>query len=639
MPKKKKILFHSNHSRILSGFGKNARNILRHLAKTGKYDIVEFANGVSWGHDRLETLPWKAIGSLPNDKASIDKINKDPNAARSASYGSLTIDKVIKQEKPDIYIGVEDIWGFNGFHKKNWWNKINSIIWTTLDSLPILPDAIEFAKKTKHYYVWSSFAEEALSEEGQGHVKTLHGSVDHNNFFKHSFEERAKLREIFGIDQNSFVVGFVFRNQLRKSVPNLLEGFNLFKQRNPDIDAKLLLHAHWSEGWDIPRLIKEKGLDPQDILCTYFCKKCKKYEVKPFIGQKQNCKFCGTKESQNTVTIADGVSEEQLNEVYNLMDVYCHPFTSGGQELPIQEAKLTELITLVTDYSCGKDSCSKESGGIPLGWSEYREPGTQFIKASTHAESIYEELVNVYKMDALKKSSVGKKSRDYVINNYSVEIIGKKLEDIFDNMPKVEWDFDFSSSLKNSSYLPPEIEDNKKWLIDIYKNILDMDVDELDQGHKHWMNAFKNGGDRGSILKYFHSVAEQENRQILGEKEVSFDSFLDKNENKRALFVLEGKEEDILLVSSLFKSFKESHQDYDIYFACGTKYRPILQANPYIHKVLPFTSELESEFLMIGAGQKEEDRYFHYYCNFGILTQKHINYHGLSQRLFNLDHE
>ena len=118
MPKKKKILFHSNHSRILSGFGKNARNILRHLAKTGKYDIVEFANGVSWDHDRLETLPWKAIGSLPNDKASIDRINKDPNAARSASYGSLTIDKAIKQEKPDIYIGVEDIWGFNGFHKK-----------------------------------------------------------------------------------------------------------------------------------------------------------------------------------------------------------------------------------------------------------------------------------------------------------------------------------------------------------------------------------------------------------------------------------------------------------------------------------------------------------------------------------------
>ena len=39
------------------------------------------------------------------------------------------------------------------------------------------------------------------------------------------------------------------------------------------------------------------------------------------------------------------------------MDVYCHPFTSGGQELPIQEAKAAGLITLVTEYSCGTDSC------------------------------------------------------------------------------------------------------------------------------------------------------------------------------------------------------------------------------------------------------------------------------------------
>ena len=40
------------------------------------------------------------------------------------------------------------------------------------------------------------------------------------------------------------------------------------------------------------------------------------------------------------------------------MDVYCHPFTSGGMEIPIFEAKLTELVTLVTNYSCGEDSCT-----------------------------------------------------------------------------------------------------------------------------------------------------------------------------------------------------------------------------------------------------------------------------------------
>ena len=66
---------------------------------------------------------------------------------------------------------------------------------------------------------------------------------------------------------------------------------------------------------------------------------------------------CASEKSLNT-TNRQGMAlmNEQLNEIYNLMDVYCHPFTSGGMEIPIFEAKMTELITLVTNYSCGEDS-------------------------------------------------------------------------------------------------------------------------------------------------------------------------------------------------------------------------------------------------------------------------------------------
>ena len=45
MPKKKKILFHSNHSKAFTGFGKNCKNVLTYLHKTGKYEIIEAANG------------------------------------------------------------------------------------------------------------------------------------------------------------------------------------------------------------------------------------------------------------------------------------------------------------------------------------------------------------------------------------------------------------------------------------------------------------------------------------------------------------------------------------------------------------------------------------------------------------------
>ena len=436
----KTILYHSNNSKAFTGFGKHCKNILQYLQRTGKYKIIEYANGVPWGHASLTLRPWKAEGSMPNDAARIHKANADPEYARVAGYGGATIDEAILTFKPDIYIGVEDIWAFNGFWNKPWWEKINSMIWTTLDSQPILPVAMEAAPKTKNFYVWSSFAERDMKKAGQEHVETLHGSINTEDFFKISNERRSELRKKFFID-DSFVVGFVFRNQLRKSVPNILDGFKIFKKDCPK--AKLLLHTHWSEGWDIPRLIEEKGINNSDILTTYYCNSCNDYLISHFSGQEKKCPYCGTEKSMNTTNVTAGVDEHQLNEIYNLMDVYCHPFTSGGMEIPIFEAKLTELITLVTNYSCGEDSCTSESGGFPLDWAEYREPGTQFIKASTYASSIAKQLKKVWQMKPQKRLELGKKARQFTIDYYSIDVVGQKLETIIDNMPDVDYEYDW----------------------------------------------------------------------------------------------------------------------------------------------------------------------------------------------------
>ena len=626
--KKKKILVHSNHCRAYTGFGKHTKNILIHLQKTGKYEIVEFSNGVHWGDPKLKNFPWKCEGSLPNNPALLKELNKDPNLARQAGYGGQTIDKIIEQEKPDAYIGIEDIWAFTDFTKKTWWNKINCMIWTTLDSLPILPEAAKAASDIKHYYVWATFAEKALRKMGHDHVRSMHGALDTDVFYRLKDEERLKLRTMLDIDKDDFIIGFVFRNQLRKSVPNLLEGFKLFTNQNPKSKAKLLLHTHWQEGWDIPRLIKEKEINPQDVLTTYFCKSCKRYEVKSFNGEtkeegeNQDCKFCGAKKSQVTTNVKEGVNEEQLNEIYNLMDVYCHPFTSGGQEIPIQEAKLTELITLATNYSCGEDVCTDDAAGYPLNWSEYREPGTQFIKASTNPDSISHQLKKVFKMKPERREEMGRKARKFAIDNYSIEVIGKRLESIIDNMPEVDYDFDFSIALKNSEYKGKDIEDTSEWLIDIYKNILDMSVDENEDGHKHWTKRMSEGMQRTDVLKYFRSVAEEENNK---NKKTSFQDILgDDDKGKRLLISMPQSIGDVYLCTSLLKNIKKTYPKYNIYFATKPEYFTILQGNPYIYKTIPWTSQLDS--LTTLEGQGEHEGYFEIAFLPFIGTQRMLNY-------------
>lgn len=601
--KKKKVLIHSNHCKAFTGFGKCTKNILIHLQKTGKYDLVEFSNGIKWGDPSLKNLPWKAEGSLPSDSRTIKKLQQDPQLARNAGYGAEMIDKIIEREKPDVYIGIEDIWAFNGFTEKTWWNKINSMIWTTLDSLPILPDAVKAAPKIKNYFTWASFAQRSLNEIGQDHVKTLRGALDTSNFYKLKDEKRWELRQRHNINSDDFIIGFVFRNQLRKSVPNLLEGFKIFCQQNPTCNAKLLLHTHWGEGWDIPRLLQEKDIDPTKILTTYYCKECKEYEVKNFSGENQDCKFCGGEKTQVTTSTRAGVDEDQLNEIYNLMNVYCHPFTSGGQEIPIQEAKLTELVTLVTNYSCGEDCCIPEAESLPLSWTEYREPGTQFIKASTDPKSIAYQLRKVYEMKPKKREKMGKQARQFVIDNYSVEVIGKQLEKVLDEMQPVDWNFDFETEERDPNYEPIQTDNNSEWLSDLYKNILKVETYPTDEGHKHWMKRLNDDLKREDVLKYFRSVAEKENRE---NKKVDLADLLDEDDKgKRLLIVMPERIGDVYLTTSLLPNIKKQYKNLNIYFATRPQYFEVLDGNPYVHKCIPYHDSLANLPLMEGQGDHE----------------------------------
>ena len=615
--KKKTVLVHSNFCRAFTGFGKNKKNILRHLFNTGKYNIIELANGVHWQDPSTENVPWTCRGALPPQN-ELQNLNAEQQ--RSEGYGNKLVDKAIEEFKPDVYIGIEDIWAFGGYQNKPWWNKINTMVWTTLDSLPLLPQAVDFAPKAKNYFVWSTFAEDAFKKLGYSHIKTLRGSLDTSNFYRLSDEARSNLRSRHNLS-NEYIIGFVFRNQLRKSVPNILDGFKLFKKIEPK--AKLLLHTHWSEGWDIGRMLEEKNIPFSDILTTYVCSKCGHYEVRPFSGQEQNCQKCGSQKTVNTTNTGRGVTEEQLNEVYNLMDVYCHPFTSGGQEIPVQEAKLTELITLVTNYSCGEDSCSEESGGLPLDWTEYREPGTQFIKASTSPKSIFDNLEKVWKMTESERKSLGEKSRQWVIDNFSVPVIGSKLEEIIDAMPDVEYDYDLKKCLFNPDYTPKENYATKdEFLIDIYKEILNDDVDKNSGGFKHWMGQMQGGMSPQEVVTHFKNVAIQEKAKYTTP---DLSKFLgDEKKSERIAVVIPQAETDVLLVNSLLKNLKNNYKKHKIYVFTQNKYFPYIDDNPYIEKLLPYSPLVEDTFLMEGIS--EHEGYFEAIFYPHSTTQKHISY-------------
>ena len=524
---------------MVTGFGKNMKNILLSLHKDPDIEVIEAANGVPFGRDM--GTPWRSYGTYPSDPNTLNALEKDPTKKRAAQYGFYNIDKIVEEVNPDVFLGIEDIWAFREYEKKDWWNKTKKIIWTTLDSLPILEQAKEMEPKCDQMLVWATFAEEAMKELGHTSVKTLHGAVDYSHF--KPLKNKHELRSLHDLDDN-FVIGFVFKNQLRKSVPNLLEGFKKFKEINSDSlkTPKLLLHTDWGEkqmGWDIPRFVKEKGFDKDDILATYVCHKCDDYFIKGYDGEDKDCPSCGAKGSVKTKTSGKGVGEKELNEIYNLMDVYCHPFTSGGQELPVQEAKAAGLITLVTDYSCGTDSAYEHQGGLPLAWNEYREPSTQFIKATTCSESIADRLKEVYEMSEDSKSKITEAGLKYVKEEFSVDQITSKLKHFIKNVK----------------------------------------IRTQNQGKKE---------------------------EGQGKPKVSIQDFLKEVPlEDRLAVVLPRSAGDVLMANSLMENLQSLYPDKKIFFVTNPEFYDLINDNPFVYKTIPYSEAFENLYSLEGQGKHQ----------------------------------
>jgi len=634
--KKKKIIFQSDSCLAKTGFGRSAKEILFYLYKTGKYDIVEFCVNKPWSADpEHKRKPWKSFGTMPDNQMELQAIAPDEPRQRLVGYGSHYLDRIIYQEKPDVYIAVQDIWGIDFAVDKPWFSKITSVLWPTLDSLPLIQSATAIAPKVKNYWVWSKFAEDAMKKLGHNHVRTVHGAFDTTKFYRLKDKERTALRQKFTIPLDSFIAGFVFRNQPRKSVPQLLAGYTLFKKNHPEVKkSHLLLHTCWREGWRIHDLADEYKIPHSEILTTYTCKQCRSYFVMPFLGEGVKCPYCQTKDGLITTHPSLGVSEEQLNEIYNLMDVYIHPFNSGGQEMPIQEAKLTELVTLVTNYSCGEEMCLKEACSLPLDWEEYREPDSQFIKATTKASSISKQLWKAYKMSPKQKEEMGKEARQWVISNFSKESVGSFLEKFIDFAPYAcsEAGSDQTNPdpfallevkpnpfIEVNSQLP-----NEEWIIELYDKILDRKIDRFDSGFRQWILQLKRGETRAKIESFFRQQAVEWRTQE--KKKRLFDGLKDKKE-KRLLFVIPASERDIFISTALFRSIKEQYPDYKFFVATDLKYREILNGNPYVDEVISYYPEMDN--LIFLEGNSQHDGFFDIAFLPYVHTQRNITYiHG-----------
>lgn len=638
-----RILLQTNPTVLKTGLAENARTLLGYLHKTGRYDLAHLWTQGTVGNDpRLGLMPWRCYGSIPPDQELINRINADPVFGRNASYGATGIDAAIKDWKPTIWIGSDDAWSFPlaDYADKPWYKRVHGLHHITIDSLPVLDQAFEQAKRSKHYLTWAPFAAREMRRLGgdsMSHVSSIYGAMDTDAFSPITETERADMRRQFGIDPDTVVFLFVFRNQLRKQANRVLEGYARFKREHPGVKTALHFHTSFAEkvvGWDLPKAAAYYGVNPQELLCTYVCKRCGAWSVAPYQGEELRCPMCGEEKGLVTATIVHGVPSNQMRFIYGISDACVSAFTSGGQEYHSVQSLLCGKPLACTSYSCGEDFCVPDTQGFvyPIAWHPTDEAQTGFIKAANDAGSIASFMRRMVRMSKREKAAAGEAGREWAVKTFGIETIGPQWERLFDSLPtNVDWtSVDLTNMpAKNPSYQPPQIDDPATWVKDLYKGILLMEVADNDSGLNHWVDRLKGGVSREAIIEYFRGVARDENTKTghRGGEAQTTDlwSLLDKTTGrKRAAFVIKESIGDCLMCTALFESFHERYPNHDLYVMTDPQYAPVFAGNPHVFKVLPWIPAAENELIMTGAGGT--DPYFHVYMHPAIQTQRQLNY-------------
>ncbi len=624
--RKKIIAINSDFPLLKTGLGRNSKELALYLHKTGKYEVIFYACGMQWENPEYQRLPFKCVGALPNNPQEYEQINKDQGYARACAYGLYNIDKLIKEFKPEVLICSNDSWAYDTYTNRPFWNKIHCIPHITLDSLPFLDQQIDLIKKSKQVFVWAEFAEKEAKRLGFNNVRTLTGIIRPDNFFRLNNVEKLNLRKRFNIPQNAFITGFVFRNQLRKEVRPLMEGYSLFKKNNPDIkNTYLLLHTHWGEvqGWNFHKFCDEFNIPKEEVLTTYVCRSCQEIEVKPFYGQDVNCRFCNAQKSQVTCNVVNGATEEQLNGVYNLMDCYCHNANAMGLEIPIVEALYAELPVATNAYASGTTFTDQDFvTSIDFAWTV--QLGTQFKRAAAYASSVAKFLKKIAYMPIPKRLELGKRGRDWAINKFSPEIVCKQWEEYIDSLPEIDWNYDFTPEPKNDKFPMPDIKDDSQWIITLYREILKMNVNEQDSGFINWQENLKRGAKREDIYNFFINVAREENGK--NAPKVDYSTQLINNGKKQLLIVMKESIGDLIYSTALLKSFRKNYpkDSWNIYFGTLPQYKEIFDGNENIDKVLDYQPFFENELACTGMGKSKG--YFDAYAHLGNSQQHKLNY-------------
>jgi glycosyltransferase involved in cell wall biosynthesis len=317
------LLFYGDFN-CTTGFGNVSKQLIDNWSKNKNFNIVILAI------NDLSEKPYNYKENVFVIPCLVADENKD-------GYARLELLKTLYSESFDVLFALNDIEVLNsiGEHLANVKKerakankkKTKFVLYTPIDSEP-RPSDCEVVNIFDEVITYTEYGRAVLKpiikESVWKKIKVIPHGIDTEVFYPipYELENSETKKQIFGRD-DVFVFGSVNRNSARKDLATLMIGFAMFKHTS-QADAVLYLHCNPKDkmGIDCYRLSERLGLEVgKDI-----------FFPKDF--------------NEN-----NGISESELNKIYNTFNCFITTTTAEGWGLSIVEAMACKKLVVAPKHT------------------------------------------------------------------------------------------------------------------------------------------------------------------------------------------------------------------------------------------------------------------------------------------------
>jgi glycosyltransferase involved in cell wall biosynthesis len=427
--RKKRILFCGEATYLNTGYATYAREVMKRLYDTNKYELAEFASYGTLSDPRSSSVPWKMYPNMPTNEQEREQYELLP----TNQFGEWQFEPVLLDFQPDIVCDIRDFWMFEYQERSPYRPYFHWVIMPTVDASPQNEQWIATFASADGVFNYSDWGYEILKKQSNNTIKCLGSAPPSADAAYQPVENKEEHKEKMGFDPQTKFVGTVMRNQRRKLFPDLFEAFRIFLDKSESKDTLLYCHTSYPDlGWDIPKLLNRYKLSNK-VVFTYICNNCKHNFPSFFSDARRKCPNCGSF-AAGLANVQNGSSYEYLASIMNLFDLYIQYANSEGFGLPQVEAAACGVPVMSIDYSA-MSSVVRKLGGIPLKPKAlYNEVETGCDRAVPDNEHTGNEIKKFFDLSKQEREFLSKNSKLNFEKYYQWDKTAKKWEDYFDSI-------------------------------------------------------------------------------------------------------------------------------------------------------------------------------------------------------------